>query len=105
LQKIVLAVGIFLFLFAFNVKAANVGDIVNFNVDKGFDISSRTQAPASLVKITDKLYFYIEKPWWDAQRFSNRRQFWQIWIICLVNLIIIFIQNLPLFLEQNGVLA
>ena len=47
--------------------AANVGDIVNFNVDKSFDTNSRTQISSTLVKIGSKLYFYIEKPWWDAQ--------------------------------------
>lgn len=49
------------------VKAANVGDIVNFNVDKNFDASGRTQVPSTLVKISPKLYFYIEKNWWDSQ--------------------------------------
>ena len=49
------------------IKAANVGDIVNFNVDKSFDASSRVQVPSTLVKISTKLYFYIEKPWWDSQ--------------------------------------
>jgi len=48
-------------------QAANVGDIVNFNVDKSFDASGRTQVPATLVKISPKLYFYVEKQWWDSQ--------------------------------------
>ncbi|MCX6722143.1 MAG: peptidoglycan-binding domain-containing protein [Candidatus Staskawiczbacteria bacterium] len=50
-----------------NVKAANIGDIVNFNVDKSFDATGRTQVPATLVQINSKLYFYIEKSWWDLQ--------------------------------------
>lgn len=63
---------IFLFTFfsllvAGNVKAANVGDIVNFNVDKGFDVSGRNQMSATLVKISPKLYFYIDKTWFDKQ--------------------------------------
>ena len=55
------------FGFANITKAASVGDIVNFNVDKNFDVSSRTQIPSTLVKVGAKLYFYIEKPWWDLQ--------------------------------------
>jgi len=49
------------------VKAASVGDIVNFNVDKGFDASGRTQISAALLQIDPKLNFYVEKPWWDLQ--------------------------------------
>lgn len=56
-----------MFLFAGNVYAANVGDVVNFNVDKGFDASARTQVSATLVKATGSLYFYVEKQWWDSQ--------------------------------------
>ena len=61
-NKIFIAVGILLFLAgANNVKAANVGDIVNFNVDKSFDASSRTQISAYLVRTEPGLYFYIDK--------------------------------------------
>ncbi|MEI7424767.1 MAG: hypothetical protein WCK10_01465, partial [Candidatus Staskawiczbacteria bacterium] len=48
-------------------KAANVGDITYFNVDKGFDAGGRTQISASLVKISSRIYFYIEKVWLDSQ--------------------------------------
>jgi len=54
--------------------AANVGDIVNFNVDKGFDASGRTQLPSTLVKIGARLYFYVEKPWWDTQTPSKQAE-------------------------------
>ena len=57
-----------------NAKAANVGDIVNFNVDKSFDASGRTQISSSLVKISSKLYFYIEKAWWDSQPQARQNQ-------------------------------
>jgi len=67
-KKSFILVAIFLFLAGANIaKAANVGDIVNFNVDKSFDASGRTQIPATLVKVSSKLYFYIEKSWWDSQ--------------------------------------
>lgn len=79
-KKFLLLMGIALFvsgaLFGFTatVKAANVGDIVNFNVDKGFDSSGRTQLPATLVKATPKLYFYIEKPWLDLKTPAEQQQ-------------------------------
>jgi len=49
------------------VRAANYGDIVNFNVDKNFDASARTKITATLIKTANNLYFYIEKTWWDSQ--------------------------------------
>ncbi len=64
----------FLFLSAGSIQAANVGDMVNFNVDKGYDASARTQMTATLVKITDKLYFYVDKQWWDSQNGTTQTQ-------------------------------
>jgi peptidoglycan hydrolase-like protein with peptidoglycan-binding domain len=72
--KIAFVSGLFLFLVAGNVFAANVGEIVNFNVDKGFDVSGRTQVLASLVKVSPMLYFYVEKPFWDAQSRAEQAQ-------------------------------
>lgn len=54
-------------LVASGAKAANVGDVVNFNVDQNFDVSARAQVPATLVKTTSSLYFYVETNWWNAQ--------------------------------------
>ena len=59
---------VFVFLFfSFSVKAANVGDVVNFNVDKSFDAYNRIQVPGVLIKITDSLYFYVEQGWWNTK--------------------------------------
>ena len=55
-------------------KAANIGDIVNFNVDKSFDSNGRTQIPATLIQIDPKLYFYVEKPWFDQQTQAQQAQ-------------------------------
>jgi len=66
--KFVFLAGLFFLLSAAScANAANVGDIVNFNVDKNFDASARTQVPSTLVKVGPKLHFYIEKTWWDSQ--------------------------------------
>ena len=60
--------GILLFLLVWtNAYAASTGDTLNFNVEKDFDASARTSVSATLVKTTNSLYFYIEKPWWDSQ--------------------------------------
>ena len=74
-KKIFIIFGLFFFLTGANtVKADNVGDVVNFNVDKGFDASSRIKVSAVLVKTTPKLYFYVESSWWSAQTWTNQNQ-------------------------------
>ena len=66
-KKIIIALTMLLVSLAFDAKGAVVGDIVSFNVDKNFDASARTQISAVLVRVTTKLYFYVEKNWWDGQ--------------------------------------
>ena len=66
LVKIIFVISLFISVSDI-AKAANVGDIVNFNVDKNFDASGRTKAAFTLIKIEPKLYFYVEKQWWDYQ--------------------------------------
>ena len=56
------AVGVFLF-FGCNASAANVGDVANFNVDKNFDASGSTQLSATLVRVENNLYFYVDSKW------------------------------------------
>lgn len=74
-QKIIfVAIGLVFLFLAANAKAANVGDIVNFNVDKSFDATGRTQMTSTLVKINSKLYFYFEKSWWDSQSQTKQTQ-------------------------------
>lgn len=68
LKTLILSAGFLAVLFSASLaKAANTGDAVNFNVDKNFDASARTQITAKLVKTTNSLYFYVEKNWWDVQ--------------------------------------
>jgi peptidoglycan hydrolase-like protein with peptidoglycan-binding domain len=56
------------FLFSgFNTKAAQLGDILNFYTEGFYDISGRTELSAELVKISPKIYFFVDKNWWDSQ--------------------------------------
>lgn len=64
--KIILFITVLL-LAAGTANAASIGETVNFNVDKDFDASGRSQLSATLVKSAKSIYFYIEKPWWDSQ--------------------------------------
>lgn len=56
------------------VNAAHTGDVIIFNVDKNFDATARTQISAILIKVTNSLYFYVEKNWWDAQPISKQNE-------------------------------
>ncbi len=73
-KKLIFLAGVFLSLLAGSVSATSVGDTVSFNVDKSFDISARTQLSATLIKTSSKLYFYIDKIWWEAQTTIRQNQ-------------------------------
>lgn len=74
-KRAFLAFGIAISLFfAFGASAANVGDAVDFNVDKNFDVLGRIKAQTTLIKITDKLYFYVERDWWAMQPATKQSQ-------------------------------
>lgn len=61
-----------LVLVAHSVLAADIGEVNTFNVEKDFDAGSRNQISAVLISASSKVYFYIEKPWWDAQSQSKK---------------------------------
>ena len=66
-KKIIFFAGALLFLVAGDVRATEIGGTVNFNVDKNFDINGRTQISATLIQTSPRLYFYVDKLWWDQQ--------------------------------------
>ncbi len=57
----------FVLFYGANIKAANISDDINFNIDANFDAVARSQVSAVLVKTSPNLYFYIEKNWWNSQ--------------------------------------
>jgi len=72
-RKTIFIFSLIIFLIiAFQIKAANIGVSLNFYIDPSYDISGRSQLNATLIKTTPKLYFFIEKNWWDSQ--SSIRQ-------------------------------
>src|SRR3989344_2084563 len=70
----IFAGGVFL-LGGFSVVLADsVGQEKVFFVDSAFDAQGRTTLSASLEKITDQLYFYIEDSWWSSLSLSVQNQ-------------------------------
>lgn len=56
------------------VKAETVGEKKTFYIDPSYDLSRREEITAVLVKMTPKVYFYIDKNWWD---FSLQNEVYQ----------------------------
>ena len=65
---------VFLFLFARSAGAVGFADVIDFNIETDFDPQGRSQATAVLVKTSPKLYFFIEKFWWDSQLQTKREE-------------------------------
>jgi len=55
----------FLFLLPSIVGAVSIGQIVNFYIDPSYDLQGRERISATLVKITNKLYFFVDTQWWN----------------------------------------
>jgi len=57
--------GIFISLCSF-ASAFEIGDKVDFFVDPVYDFNNRNQASATLKRISDRAYFYIEDEYWNT---------------------------------------
>ena len=60
--------------FAGGTKAILLNDSIILNVDKGHDATARPQITAKLIKITPKLFFYVERSWWDQQVEAKQKE-------------------------------
>jgi len=64
--------GIIFLSFSGYVRAQSIGNEAVFNVDANFDVSGRQKISAKLVDISNNLYFYVEKAWWDSQKQATK---------------------------------
>src|SRR3989344_5637854 len=60
---------------ASKAQAFQTGETTSFFVDEDYDASSREEIQAQLVKISERLSFYVEKSWWDQQTLFRQQQF------------------------------
>ena len=75
MKKTVFIISLILFsLLGSKIEAVQPGEIFNFYTENSYDISGRAQVTAYLVKITPRLYFYIDKAWWDAQGYIRQSE-------------------------------
>ncbi|MCP6726807.1 MAG: hypothetical protein KJI69_02085 [Patescibacteria group bacterium] len=57
----------FLVLMPLITQAEFVGQTASFSIDQDYDVSERKEIPASLVKISSQLLFYVDDEWWGTQ--------------------------------------
>lgn len=66
---------IYLAFFPLDALADNFGQQTVFNIDKTHDASGRSAIGATLVRVTDRLYFYADNAWWDALSVDDREKY------------------------------
>lgn len=75
MQKIkIISIGIILLFLPQIVSATTLGEIRNFYIDSSYDISGRKEISASLNRISDYLYFYIDDSWWKKLDSSKQSE-------------------------------
>jgi len=69
----IVILGAILLTFPLASNAQTLGQQINFFVDSSYDLYGRKEISATLIKITDQLYFYIDADWWDKLNSSEKR--------------------------------
>ena len=68
-----LVLGVILFIPVF-AQAANLGEERSFNIQSDYDLSGSTKIDAQLIKITNRLYFYADKQWFNNLTVANKNE-------------------------------
>jgi len=74
LLTLLISGGIFIILYS-SVLAFEVGDKSNFFIDPSYDFNNRTQVSATLKKISDNVYFYIEDDYWNTLSVAEQNSY------------------------------
>jgi len=72
-MTIILILGIALFIPVF-AQAISIGQERSFNIQSDYDLAGQTKIETQLIKITNKLYFYADKEWFNKLSFGNRQE-------------------------------
>ncbi len=62
----IILIGLILVCFPYFVSADYLGQKKDFFVEKSYDEQGREETTATLQRISDILYFYIDNEWWDS---------------------------------------
>jgi len=72
-KNLIFAAGFISLTLPLFVSADTLGQEVNFNIDPSYDLQARKETAAILQKITDQLYFYVDKQWWQNLTYSKKQ--------------------------------
>jgi hypothetical protein len=73
IKTLIIILGFVLSFFPLLVFADTLDQQVDFSVDSSYDSQGRKEIPAVLQKITDQLYFYVDKEWWQGLSYSEKQ--------------------------------
>ncbi len=66
MKKFIFVANLILFLvIGFGVNAEALNEKKTFYVESSYDLSEREELTAVLVKVTQKIYFYVDETWWN----------------------------------------
>ncbi len=65
-------IGMVLLILPSITGAVSQGSVEKFHIESGNDFYSRNQVEAVLHRITNKVYIYIEKDWWEELKYEER---------------------------------
>ncbi len=75
-KKLIFITSLVLFLIiGFGVSAESLGEKKTFYIEPSYDLFKREELTAVLVKITPKVYFYVDEGWWYL---SPRNEIYQV---------------------------
>ncbi len=55
-------------------SAQSLSQKVNFTIDPAYDLAGRKELTATLIKITNRLYFYADENWWNKLDETKKRE-------------------------------
>ena len=75
MKRLFFSLSFILFLFiAISAEAVSVGESLDFNIQPSYDLEAREEISAALIKITPKLYFYIDENYWNSLTYYQQAE-------------------------------
>jgi len=72
--KLLFLIGLIFLIIPCFVSADELLDEKEFFIDTEYDLENREEITAVLQRVSDKLYFYLEKTWWNSLEIEKRKE-------------------------------
>ena len=73
-----IAIAFFFIFLPFITEAFSVGDVERFFVEPTYDLKERKETKARLQRITNYIYFYVDKGWWEGLSEEKQKEYDEI---------------------------